>query len=101
LPPQTQDLVRRYLARDDHDVAWDFIRLALSSVARYAIVPMQDLLALGSEGRMNTPSTVGDHNWSWRLRGGETHDEIVIGRLREMTELYGRTAPEEAERGIS
>lgn len=92
--PEVQDAVRRYLARDDHDIVWDFIRMALSSVCRYAIVPMQDLLALDTEARMNFPSTVGG-NWVWRLRPQEIN-EIVRGRLREMTGLYDR-APKRAD----
>jgi len=86
--PEVQDIVRRYLARDDHDIVWDFIRLALSSVCRYAIIPMQDILALDTDARMNYPSTVGG-NWTWRLQAKEI-DDIVTGRLREMTELYDR-----------
>lgn len=91
-PPEVKDIVRRYLARDDHDIVWDFIRMALSSVGRYAIVPMQDILSLGTDARMNLPSTVGG-NWTWRFLTDEV-DEIVKGRLSEMTELYDR-APHE------
>ena len=89
LSPKLQDAVRRYAARDGHDIAWDLIRMALSSVARYAIIPMQDLLSLPSEARMNIPATVGG-NWGWRLQHREIEDQGVVGRLREMTELYGR-----------
>ena len=89
LTPELQDIVRRYLARDDHDIVWDFIRMAFSSVAQYAIIPMQDLLSLDSESRMNTPSTLGG-NWMWRLLPDEI-DDIVRGRLSEMTDLYDRT----------
>ena len=87
--PAVKDVVRRYLARDDHDIVWDFIRMAFSSVSRYAIVPMQDLLALETDSRMNTPSTLGG-NWAWRLRANEI-DDIIKGRLSEMTDLYDRT----------
>ena len=47
--------MRCYLGRDGSDIGWDFIRLALASVADLAIVPLQDVLGLGSEARMNTP----------------------------------------------
>jgi len=83
-----KDLVRRYLGRPDADIVWDFIRLAMASTASYAIIPFQDVLNLGSEARMNTPSTVGD-NWDWRYRS-EVLSERLAGRLREMVELYGR-----------
>ncbi len=83
-----KDLVRRYLARDDRDIVWDLIRLASSSVACYAIIPLQDLLDLDSDARMNRPSTVGG-NWTWRF-GPEDIGPWTAGRLREMTELYGR-----------
>lgn len=83
-----RDLVRRYLARDDHDIVWDLIRLALSSVARYAIIPLQDLLVLDSDARTNRPSTVGG-NWCWRYDPKQI-GPWAAGRLREMTELYGR-----------
>ena len=89
LPEEYRDIVRRYLARDDHDIAWSMIRVLMSSVAKYVIIPMQDLLGLGSGSRMNTPATAGPHNWSWRLPEGSL-TASVSGRFREMVELYGR-----------
>lgn len=83
-----KDLVRRYLGRPDHDIAWEFIRLVMASVARFAIVPFQDVLALGSDTRMNTPSVLGG-NWMWRFRA-EAMNSWTAGRLREMVDLYGR-----------
>ncbi|MDB9431638.1 4-alpha-glucanotransferase [Microcystis aeruginosa] len=69
-------------------VAWDLIRLAYSSVANQAIVPLQDVLGLGSDARMNTPS-VAEGNWSWRYR-----QEALTGeyseRLRDLVNLFGR-----------
>ena len=69
-------------------VAWDLIRLAYSSVANQAIVPLQDVLSLGSDARMNTPS-VPEGNWSWRYR-----QEALTGeyseRLRDLVNLFGR-----------
>ena len=59
---------------DGHEFNWDIIRLALSSVADTAIVPLQDLLGLGSEARMNYPSRP-TGNWGWRcLPGALTPD---------------------------
>lgn len=83
-----KDLVRRYLGRPDNDIAWEFIRLAMMSVAGFAVVPFQDVLSLGSNARMNTPSTLGG-NWQWRFRA-EAMNDYTAGRLREMVELYGR-----------
>jgi len=56
-----------YLACGEHDVHWAMIRAAFNSVARLAIVPLQDVLGLGSEHRLNTPGTMGAHNWTWRF----------------------------------
>ena len=85
-PEQERDHVRRYLGRDGHDIAWDFIRLAWSSVADLAITPLQDVLNLGSEARMNTP---GRPNWTWRIPPKAIRDE-ALGRLKDLTLLYGR-----------
>jgi 4-alpha-glucanotransferase len=78
----------RYLGTDGSDGVWDLVRLALGSVADTAVIPMQDLLGLGSEARMNTPSTVGG-NWLWRMRPDALTREAAA-RLREMNRRYGR-----------
>ncbi len=83
-----RDHVRRYLARDGSDVAWDFIRTAWSSVADCAIAPLQDVLNLGAEARMNTPGRAAG-NWSWRFQAPQLH-AALLARLAELTELYGR-----------
>lgn len=85
---EEKDLIRRYLARPDEDIVWDFIRLAVASVARYAIIPMQDVLNLDSEARMNRPSVAGG-NWTWRYRSAALN-EWVSSRLLELVHLYGR-----------
>ena len=64
------------------------IRAALASVANTAVVPLQDLLGLGTEARMNLPNTT-EGNWAWRFKGGAL-TEGISERLRELTELYGR-----------
>ena len=84
-----RDYARRYLGRDGSDIAWDLIRLTWSSVAQTAMTTTQDLLNLGSEGRMNTPSTVGPPNWCWRMRPASLHAGIAR-RLADLTWLYGR-----------
>jgi 4-alpha-glucanotransferase len=80
--------VLRYLGTDGHDIAWDLIRLALSSVAEWAVVPLQDVLSLGADARMNVPGRPED-NWTWRYTEGAltpAHAE----RLAELTMTYGR-----------
>lgn len=88
LPEHERARVQTYLARDGHDICWDMIRAAFASVAETAIVPMQDILCLGSEARMNTPGLAAG-NWSWRIASGQI-DEAIAQRLASMTELYGR-----------
>jgi 4-alpha-glucanotransferase len=81
--------LRQYLGCASTDtIAWDLIRLTLSSVANQAIIPLQDVLSLGSDARMNTPSKA-DGNWSWRYRS-EALTEECSNRLREMVMIYGR-----------
>ncbi|HEV7645568.1 MAG TPA: 4-alpha-glucanotransferase [Pyrinomonadaceae bacterium] len=79
----------KYLGSTGEEIHWDMIRAVLASVADTAIIPAQDLLGLGNEARMNLPATT-DGNWKWRLKPGELSDEIA-GRLKEMTEIYGRS----------
>ncbi|MEM6252701.1 MAG: 4-alpha-glucanotransferase [Cyanobacteria bacterium P01_D01_bin.156] len=69
-------------------VHWSMIRLALSSVANLAIIPLQDLLGLGSEARMNTPG-LAEGNWQWRLPEGML-TPTVQQQFTTLTELYGR-----------
>ena len=92
-----QDHVRRYLARDGHDVAWDMIRLAHSSVANMAVIPLQDIMVLGNEARMNFPGKVGGY-WAWRYTD-EMLADWMVSRLRGMTELYGRVIEDDVEEG--
>jgi 4-alpha-glucanotransferase len=90
LPEHEAHFLRRYLARDARDVAWDLIRLAWNSVANLAVAPLQDLLDLGTEARMNLPGRASD-NWRWRFRE-DMLTEGVLDRLADFTELYGRWA---------
>jgi 4-alpha-glucanotransferase len=86
--PHERRNVQIYLGRDGADISWDFIRLALASVAELAIVPMQDALSLGSAARMNMPGQAGG-NWGWRYTPDMLTSELVE-RLRELTAVYGR-----------
>lgn len=79
-----------YLGTSGRDIAWEMIRSVWSSVASLAIAPVQDLLSLGSEARMNHPGTA-QGNWEWRLR--ELPSSAVQERLGELTRTYGRSAP--------
>lgn len=78
----------RYANSNGGDVHWDFLRMAFGSVARTAIVPMQDVLGFGGDCRMNTPSTR-QGNWSWRCADRFLTDELAL-RLRDETRFYGR-----------
>ncbi|MBU0640984.1 MAG: 4-alpha-glucanotransferase [Planctomycetes bacterium] len=78
----------RYLGSDGRAVHWDMIRLAYSSVADTAIVPLQDVLGLGSRHRMNIPGT-STGNWEWRMP--EAVLTTLAVRLRDLAVAYGRT----------
>jgi 4-alpha-glucanotransferase len=80
---------KKYLQTRGDEIHWDFIRAVLASVANTAIIPLQDVLGIGSEGRMNLPNST-EGNWSWRFAADaltNTHSE----RLRDLAETYGRT----------
>ena len=81
-----------YLGVEDggREIHWHLIRVVWASVANLAIAPVQDLLGLGSEGRMNLPGTA-EGNWEWRLEAPP--GPAVKERLRAMTRIYGRSAP--------
>lgn len=86
--PQDKALFMEYTNTDGKDVAWDFIRLAFASVSNIAIVPMQDILSLDSDARMNTPS-LASGNWQWRFKWNQVTPDLK-GRLKRFTELYQR-----------
>lgn len=78
-----------YLGNSGESTPWSLIRSALASISCLAVVPMQDILALGKGQRMNTPGTQGD-NWSWRFQWEQLPEESCR-RLQHLTELYGRS----------
>lgn len=88
----------RYLNSEGREIHWDMIRAALASVARTAIVPLQDVLGLGTAHRMNVPGTA-TGNWEWRF---EAVPDAALERLAVLTETFGRapasTPAREAER---
>ncbi len=86
--PELQAHVREYLGSPSEPMPWPLVRAAYASVACSAVVPMQDVLALGGEHRMNTPG-VAEGNWRWWF-AWEQVPAGLTGRLRRMAELYGR-----------
>jgi len=84
------DFVRRYLGVDGTEIHWALIRAVLASVANLAVVPLQDIMGLGSEARMNLPARASG-NWQWRYTPSML-TEAMEAKLREMTILYGRAA---------
>ena len=82
------DFCLNYLVSDGKDIHWDFIRAVWASVAETAIAPMQDLLGLGNEARMNLPAS-SSGNWFWRCKDDAFSDEMAE-RLKDLTEIYGR-----------
>ena len=74
----------------EEDITWSFVRGALTSVATLAIIPVQDVLGLDSDARMNVPSTP-QGNWTWRLRRGELSAELAA-RMARLVELTDRDA---------
>jgi 4-alpha-glucanotransferase len=83
-----REYCRKYLDTDGSEINWDLMRAIWSSVADIAIAPVQDVLGLGADARMNTPATDAG-NWSWRLGRDEFTDRFAA-RLRGSAEIYGR-----------
>jgi 4-alpha-glucanotransferase len=95
---QTQEEVEKereyalhYMSTDGMEIHWDFIRLALGSVAHWAIFPLQDVLGLGTESRMNLPGTP-QGNWEWRFTWNLLTPSI-LQRLTALTRIYERAKP--------
>ncbi|MEM7588301.1 MAG: 4-alpha-glucanotransferase, partial [Acidobacteriota bacterium] len=88
LAPDIRQRIESYTGSTPDQMVDAFIRLAYTSVAELAIVPIQDVLGLGTEGRMNVPGTVED-NWRWRLEA-EHLDAEHAERLRTLVEVSGR-----------
>jgi 4-alpha-glucanotransferase len=83
-----RDFTRAYLGFQNEPVNWVFIRTVMASVANIAIIPLQDVLGLGSEARMNLPGTVSG-NWKWRYQP-KTLTKEMSEQIRELTLLYDR-----------
>jgi len=89
LDPSSKERLFRYLGRElsEEDVSYALIRLAYMSVSKACIVPMQDLLNLGQDARMNTPGKK-EGNWEWRLK--DMPDDELSFKLKELCLTYGR-----------
>ena len=87
-PEKERHFARSYLGREGGDFTWDLIRAGMASVADTFIVPLQDVLDLGPEARMNLPGRLGG-NWGWRFRREQLTD-ASRDRLLDLTETYGR-----------
>uniref|UniRef100_A0A5B7BGV6 4-alpha-glucanotransferase n=1 Tax=Davidia involucrata TaxID=16924 RepID=A0A5B7BGV6_DAVIN len=92
LQQEEKSNVLKYLSiTEEDDIPWALIQAALGSVARTAIVPMQDILGLGNSARMNIPATQFG-NWSWRIPSSMSLDSLdtQAKKLRDMISMYGR-----------
>ncbi|MFB0524085.1 MAG: 4-alpha-glucanotransferase, partial [Phycisphaerae bacterium] len=88
--PKQKKRLFDYLGREvsANQIHWHLIRLAMSSVARMVIIPMQDVLGLGEKARMNLPGTI-KGNWRWRMQPGQL-TATVAKKLKDLTRIYGR-----------
>jgi 4-alpha-glucanotransferase len=82
--------VAAYVGEPADGMNWALIRAAFHSVAKWAIVPLQDVLGLGSEARMNTPSRL-ERNWSWRFESGDLTRDLER-KLATLTTVSDRAA---------
>ena len=86
---------KKYIGTDGKEINWDLIRLASRSVADMAIYPMQDVLGLGTEARMNLPGKSSGF-WEWRFSWDQVN-AVHAARLYEITALYKRCSPDRLE----
>jgi 4-alpha-glucanotransferase len=82
------DRIKSYFQTNGREISWSFIQAVLTSVAQIALIPMQDVLNLGSEARMNVPGRA-KGNWNWRCQSKEI-TSALIWRLRKLTAVSGR-----------
>jgi 4-alpha-glucanotransferase len=86
--PEIKEFVNAYFDREVHEINWELVRAAEMSVAHTCVIPMQDILNLGAESRMNLPGREAG-NWTWRATP-EDLSHPGIDRLVHYTKLYGR-----------
>ncbi len=91
----SKDYFRRYMNVSGQNPSWDLIRLAMSSIAAWALFPIQDVMSLGSEARLNKPGTAKD-NWQFRFTSQMLHTDYAK-ELKYYSEMYNRNyRPEKA-----
>jgi 4-alpha-glucanotransferase len=88
-----KDFCRRYLSVSGDDISWSLMRSIWQSVSSYVLAPMQDLLSLGTEARMNMPGSPSG-NWTWRMPVSALSESLQT-RLYELNYLYGRLPVDE------
>ena len=89
LDRDTIDFCKKYLdIEKDEDIPWKLIKTALATVSDTAIIQMQDYLELGSEARMNIPSTLGN-NWKWRMSKKDASKKLAK-KIAEISSIYAR-----------
>lgn len=89
--PDEREMVRNYLNNyldSDKEIYWDLVCMAMRSVSKLCVIPIQDYLGYDNSARVNKPSTIGT-NWKWRLKKGEITHEL-LKRIRDLTMWYGR-----------
>ncbi|KAK1391945.1 4-alpha-glucanotransferase [Heracleum sosnowskyi] len=92
LQQEEKSSVLKYLSiSEEDDISWALIQAALASVARISIIPVQDVLGLGSSARMNIPATQFG-NWGWRMPTTKSFDKLSkeAQKLRDLLSTYGR-----------
>ena len=88
--PEAADYAKEYMAiSQGESPVWGMIRTAYACVSDLCVIPMQDLLELGAEARMNFPGTLSDSNWTWRLKNGIIPKNLAP-RLKKLARLYAR-----------
>lgn len=91
LDAQDKEVSIQYMDNADtplEKIHWDFIRMAMGSVGNLCVIPLQDYMGLGTEARINQPSTLGE-NWKWRLVKGQLTEEMAH-EIYHITEVYKR-----------
>ena len=98
-PRACVNFAKKYLSlTKEEGYHWGMMRGAWASVSDLAIVPMQDVLGLGNEARMNTPSTLGC-NWKWRAKAEQITPKLA-GRIRTYMKMYGREPGNAVEESV-
>ncbi len=90
--PEEKNRLSEYIGKEinSNNINMELIRLAMMSISYNAIIPMQDILGLGKEARMNLPSKA-NNNWRWRLTKNQLQDSAIKEKLTRLAKLYGRT----------